>query len=195
MPESSLRWGGWLGALSAGLGVFAYFAGAFLTPLTSKVTTGEAVIPIVLIRGLFVLVALGVALGLAYYSGMRVGRDQLASSAPDGVSLASTGDRLPAVLSGGLVMVIYWLVTRFVGAVIAFPPFTRLSVHDLGVNVIAGLLFVCLGAGLGGIGARTASTSKLRESVIVVTTPRAAGSSSTTGVSPAASEHAASSTD
>ena len=91
-----------LGALGAGLGVFAYLVGGLLTPISDAgLTTGEAVIPIVLIRGLFVLVALGVVLGLAYYGGMRVPVSNLAPRPPR-TAHACREDAYPAALAGGL---------------------------------------------------------------------------------------------
>jgi hypothetical protein len=190
MPESSLRWGGRLGALGAALGVFAYIVGSLLTPLPAQQTTGEAVIPVILVRGLFVWVALGVVFGLAFYVGMRVGREELRASS-DGRTVAPSAaatNRVPAVLAGGLVVVIWWLATRFVSALVAFPPVNRFTIQDLPGQIAFGVLFVCIGAGLGGVGARMAFTNKLAEAVIVVSQPLPAAPPSDTARAAAPAE-------
>src|SRR5437868_1643130 len=141
MPESDvrwdrmvdalgLRWGGLLGALGAGLGVFAYLVGALLTPVSTKQNSGDVVISVILIRGLFVLVALGVVLGLSYYGGWRVARERVGSV-----------DRGPSALAGAVVVLIYWFFTRLVGALVAFPPSSRLSAQDIGGQLLIGVLF------------------------------------------------------
>jgi hypothetical protein len=171
MPESSLRWGSWLGALGAGLGVFAYIVGSLLTPLPSRATTGETVIPIVLVRGLFLYVALGVVLGLAYYGGLRVAREHLSAQPQPTASTNSSNNRAPSAMAGALVVLIWWLVTRFVSALVAFPPVSRLTPQDLVGQIFFGVVFAFIGAGLGAIGARMAFTNKLAETVIVVSPP------------------------
>jgi hypothetical protein len=174
MPESSIRWGSRLGALGAGLGVFAYIAGSLLTPLPSRQSTGEVVIPIILIRGLFLYVALGVVLGLAFYGGLRVAREQFGDSQTQaGEAHTDSIDRMPAALAGVLVVLIWWLVTRFVSALVAFPPVSRLAAQDFAGQIFFGVVFACIGAGLGAVGARMTVRNKLAETVIVVTPPTA----------------------
>ena len=102
-----------------------------------------------------------------------IGRErhgQHQSAVPPAVATVSD-DRWAAVLAGAIVMLLYWFVTSLY--VYAFPPFGQrdASIQGLGGRFLLGLLFICLGAGLGGLGARTASTRRLVERVIIVPPP------------------------
>jgi predicted transporter len=171
--DAGLRWGARMGAFGAALGIASYLIGALLIPWKPTQASAEAVLLTVFVRSLFVLVALGVTLGLAYYSGLRIGRErhgQHQSAVPPAVATISD-DRWAAVLAGAIVMLLYWFVTSLY--VYAFPPFGQrdASIQGLGGRFLLGLLFICLGAGLGGLGARTAATRRLVERVIIVPPP------------------------
>jgi hypothetical protein len=170
---TGLRWGARMGAFGAALGVASYLIGALLVPWKPTQATAEAVALVVFVRSLFVLVALGVTLGLAYYAGLRVGRERHSQHQADIPPVEATvpDKRLDAVLAGTIVMLLYWFVTSLY--VYAFPPFGQrdASLQTLGGRFLLGLLFICLGAGLGGLGARTASTRRLVERVIIVPAP------------------------
>jgi hypothetical protein len=188
--DTSLRWGARMGAFGAALGVASYLIGALLVPWKSAQSSADAVVVVVFLRSLFVLVALGVTLGLAYYAGLRIGRErhgQHQAAAPS-VGAAISDNRLAAVLAGIIVMLLYWFVTSLY--LYAFPPFGQrdASLQGLAGRFLLGLLFVCLGGGLGGLGARTASARRLVERVILVPPPAPAapaGDTARAGVTPA----------
>src|SRR5579884_2435342 len=161
MRDTHLRWGVIIGAVGAALGLLSYIAGAVLAPVQSTRISGDAAITNVFIHILFVLAVLGVVLGLAYYGGMRATRERLDAAQGDD---AATADRAGAALTGAVVMLIYWFVTR-VYLYIA-PPFgTRdTSLGAMEGTVILGVVFVLMGAGLGSMGARTVTSKRDRKS-------------------------------
>src|SRR5262249_54530320 len=156
--DTSVRWGGIIGGFGMIGGVFSYVLGGMLAPKPPGTTTADAVAVMVTVRGLLVLAVLGIALGLSYYAGFRVGIDLLQKLDQDGDAPA---DRLGPVLAGGLVMFLYWLATTLY--VYLFPPFgTRdTSPGAFVTHLILGAVFVGLGAGLGGLGGRSPATRRL----------------------------------
>lgn len=174
MRDISLRWGLGMGVLSAALGTGALLLGALIEPF-KQVTTADAVALALFIRGMLVLISLGLALGLAYYAGLRVARTffqaVLASAESTematntaiasllGSSVLGTSlDRKFTVLAGGLTMFCYWLITSMY--IFVLPP-TDQSVSPRGntlnfieTRLLLGVVYMLFGLGLGGLGGR-----------------------------------------
>ena len=182
MRDVSLRWGLGMGAASAILGTAALIAGSFIEPV-QRITTAEAAALAIFVRGILVLVTLGIALGLAYYAGLRAERARLsedaAAAAPTDArgSLStgtSTGDiqnqRRVAVLAGGLTMFCYWLITSLY--LFVLPPSTQPSTAQVDVlsfienRLLFGIIFVLFGLGLGGLGGRAPAARVLLDRII-----------------------------
>src|SRR5262249_43949591 len=141
-----------------------YVLGGVLAPMPTGQTIPEVVSVLIFVRGMLVLVVLGIVLGLSYYAGLRVGMDLLQEPEQDGISPA---DRLGPVLAGGLVMFLYWLITTLY--VYVFPPFgTRdSSLKAFLTHLLLGAVFIGLGAGLGGLGGRSPAARRLLSRVVV----------------------------
>lgn len=171
--EASLRWGGIIGGAGAALGVLSYLAGTILAPVNSTHLSGDAAIVGVFVHVLLVLVILGLVLGLCYYAGMRIARDQLDATPTSGTE-TPTVDRAPAALGGAVAMLLYWFITTLY--VYLFPPFGQRdgSLQALEGHVVLGVIFVIMGAGLGSMGARGAAARRLITRVIVAPAPRPA---------------------
>lgn len=182
MRDTYLRWGAIIGLVGAGLGLLSYIAGAVMAPVQSTRLSGDAAITNVFIHILFVLAVLGVVLGLAYYGGMRATRELLDAATADD---AAAADRTGGALTGAVVMLIYWFVTRLYQYI--EPPFgTRdTSLGALEGTVILGVVFVLMGAGLGSMGARMVTSKRLVNKVIVPVPVPAARAASATPMVPA----------
>jgi hypothetical protein len=185
MRDTSLRWGLGMGALSAAIGTGALVLGALIEPF-KQVTTADAVALALFVRGMLVLISLGLALGLAYYAGLRVARayfESLAASAESAEAATNTAIvsllgstalgtsmyRKYAVLAGGLTMFCYWLITSMY--IFVLPP-TDQSVAPRGnilnfaeTRLLLGLIYVFFGLGLGGLGGRTPAARLLLDHI------------------------------
>lgn len=174
MRDTSLRWGLGMGVLSAALGTGALLLGAFIEPF-KQVTTADAVALALFVRGMLVLISLGIALGLAYYAGLRVARayfQSLAAAADStetatntaiasllgSTALGTSLDRKYTVLAGGLTMFCFWLITSMY--IFVLPP-TNQTVSPQGdilsfveTRLLLGVIYVFFGLGLGGLGGR-----------------------------------------
>lgn len=173
--EAGLRWGALVGGVGAALGVVSYLAGAILAPVRSTRLSGDAAITGVFIHVLLVLVVLGVVLGLSYYAGMRITREQIDAASAGGAETPAP-DRAPAALGGAVAMLLYWFFTTLY--VYLFPPFGQRdsSLQALEGHVLLGVVFVIMGAGLGSMGARAVTARRLITRVIIAPAPpRAAG--------------------
>src|SRR5215467_7447758 len=110
MRDATFRWGLGMGLASAALGVFALLAGAFFfsIPLAS---TADTVAVDILVRCMLALLALGFALGLAYYAGLQVERDRIRhlpeASATTALN-ATAQDRIGSLTAGLLVTFCWW---------------------------------------------------------------------------------------
>jgi len=208
----SVRWGLGAGAISAVLGLLALIIGAVIEPI-HLVSTAYAVVLALFVRGLLALLALAMAMTLAYYAGWQIEArltlqaDERAQGTEAAHPPAPTPPRAPtriadariqATLTGAFVLALYWLVTtlyivtlgsRFggVGAQGVAPLMFTLT------HLVQGIVFVGLGAGAGGLGGRAAAARLLlqRLTTLAVAGPSASGA----GVSSASSVAGASSAD
>lgn len=177
MRDVSLRWGLGMGAVSAALGTVALILGSLVEPV-QQVTTAEAAALAIFVRGIFVLVTLGVALGLAYYAGLRAERARLIEDAEpraDDAAVAGSvasepNSRSVSVLAGGVTMFCYWLITSLYMFVL--PSSTQPSTATLDVlsfvenRLLFGIIFVLFGLGLGGLGGRAPAARLLLDRIV-----------------------------
>lgn len=195
MRDESLRWGLGMGAAAAILGTAALILGSLVEPV-KRVTTAEAAALAIFIRGIFVLVTLGIALGLAYYAGLRAERARLSADAsleasPPGAA-GTQNQRSVAVLAGGLTMFCYWLITGLYMLVLppsTQPPTAQLDLLSFAENrLLFGIIFVLFGLGLGGLGGRAPAAQLLLDRIVRSPLPAVATTSreTTTLVSVAA---------
>ena len=176
MSESGLRWGLQIGVINAALGVLSLMIGAVFAPLQSQQPSVEAIVIPYFIRGILVLLVLGVALGLSYYAGIRAERSRLellALESADGAASqpSSASDRSGSVFAGALAMLVYWFVTTLYTYLFPVVPQGGTAggsqVATLESHVVLGVVFVCLGAGLGGLGSRVPAARMLLDRLIV----------------------------
>jgi len=153
VQKSFLTWGLGIGVVSAVLGVAGLVVGALVEPVRQQ-TTAEVVVTALFIRGMIVLLTLAVAFGLAYYAGTRV------------AVTTSSRERAPidAAIAGGLVMACYWVATTICIILQGNADVREASVLTL--RVVFGVLFVLIGAGLGGLGARAFAARQLLPNVL-----------------------------
>jgi hypothetical protein len=159
MSETTLRWGLGLGALAAGTGLATQLVGGWFRPPTTP-TTIDREVQYVIVAGMLTLAALGLALGLAYYAGLRSERDRLAGGS------ASVGDmRRESGWAGTIVMAAYWLVTTL--AILLAPHHTGdPSVGMLATQrLVLGLIFLAFGYGLGMLGSRAPAARSLLDDI------------------------------
>jgi hypothetical protein len=191
MRDTSLRWGLGMGVLSAAIGTGALLLGALIEPF-KQVTTADAVALALFIRGMLVLISLGLALGLAYYAGLRVARayfqaltesaDSLETTTNSAIAslfgstvLGTSQNRRYAVLAGGLTMFCFWLITSMY--IFVLPP-TDQSVAPQGnllnfieTRLLLGFIFVLFGLGLGGLGGRAPAARLLLDRITMPRPP------------------------
>lgn len=179
MRDESLRWGLGMGVIAAVLGTAALILGSLIEPV-NRVTTAEAAALAIFIRGIFVLITLGIALGLAYYAGLRAERERLSADAAD---VADAADESPspgavgtqtqrsvALLAGGLTMFCYWIITSlylFVLPPSTQPPTAKVDLLSFVENrLLFGVIFVLFGLGLGGLGGRAPAARLLLDRIV-----------------------------
>ena len=184
MRDESLRWGLGMGAAAAILGTAALILGSLVEPV-KRVTTAEAAALAIFIRGIFVLVTLGIALGLAYYAGLRAERARLSADAAEdapapGMSVSVQSQRSVAVLAGGLTMFCYWLITSLYMLVLppsTQPPTAQVDLLSFAENrLLFGIIFVLFGLGLGGLGGRAPAAQLLLDRIVRSPLPAVAAS-------------------
>jgi hypothetical protein len=173
MRETSLRWGLGMGAIAATIGVIAQLVGSAFQPHSNRANFDQA-IKYVLIAGPLVLIALGVAFGLAYYAGLRAERDR-----PPKVSTSKQdelppwgGERRDSWLAGMIVMAAYWLITALYTFVLTSrtPGFTLDGF--LGQKLVQGFIFLAFGYGMGALGGRAPAAHSLLDSITIATPPK-----------------------
>ncbi len=148
MRDMSLRWGFGLGAIAAAIGAMAQLLSAVFGPIPAN-TTADLLVIALLIQGVLSLVALGVMFAISY-------------TAPP--------DRSSAVLAGGVVAICYWFVTTLIQFLV--PATQQAATNRLDVKtfliqrLIFGVFCVLLGAGMGGLGARSVVARQLMQSVV-----------------------------
>lgn len=160
MRESSLQWSLRLGAIAAVLGCAAQVIGGRLVPTGQ--TGIDQVAVVLVIDGMLVLIALGVALGLAYFAGIRAERDRSADPGPRDVTLSWGGERRDSALAGGIVMLIYWALTTIAAFLFAPRLPGTAGISDFVTqHLIALILFVLFGLGMGALGGRAPAARNL----------------------------------
>lgn len=178
MRQSSLRWGLIMGAAAAVGGLAAQLLGVrFNAASRADFNTNVTAI---LIFDIAVLVALGVALGLAYYTGIRVERERPPTPVAEIDPLRWGGERRDAALAGAIVMACFWFVTTFAAVLLGQYESGGLADY-LTRRAIALVLFVVGGFGLGAWGARAPAARNLLDQIAVPPgAPRAADDRSPT---------------
>lgn len=152
MQKSTLIWGLGIGLVSAVLGVAALLIGALIEP-TQRQTTAEVLVAALFIRSMIALLTLAIAFGLAYYAGSRVALEP------------TSGDRVrvDATIAGGLVLACYWVATTICIVLQGNAGADTGSV--LTSRVIFGVLFIIIGAGIGGLGSRAYAARQLLQNI------------------------------
>lgn len=164
MRESSVRWGLGSGIAATATGVLAIFLGTIFEP-TTRYPDAISVATALFVRGILILISLGLALSFTYYAGMRieqaaapaygVGRTHDAQTAP-GASASESKSRVEAGLAGGIALAAYWAITTLYLWVLLAPQ-SRMPIGPFFVSrLLFGVLCILLGAGMGAIGARGA---------------------------------------
>ena len=178
MRDMSLRWGFGLGAIAAAIGAMAQLLSAVFGPIPAN-TTADLLVIALLIQGVLSLVALGVMFAISYLAGQRTERDRQRAFTLEGGEGTAPPDRSSAVLAGGVVAICYWFVTTLILYLV--PATQQGSTHLLDVktflieSLLRGAFYVLVGAGMGGLGARSAVARQLMQSVVkpAFPTPRA----------------------
>lgn len=165
MSGASLRWGLLLGAVAAALGIGAQAVG-FATLPHAAGSAVDGVVGAVLIAGALGLLALVVALGLAYFAGIRVERAHPRGSLSAEATLLDPGlvNRGPA-LAGLLVMALYWIGTTAYGVVGDSPNGGGATSSFLTTHALLGLVFLAFGFGLGALGGRSPAARSLLDEI------------------------------
>ena len=181
MRDMTLRWGLGMGVLAAAIGTGALLLGAVIAPF-KQVTTADAIAIALFVRGILVLISLGIALGLSYYAGMRVAHWYFQSLLASSDSTEATGtaiasmlglpiNRRYTVLAGGLTMFCFWLITSMY--IFVLPPTDAASApqtHTLSfleTRLVLGIIYVLFGLGLGGLGGRAPAARLLLDRLAV----------------------------
>ena len=175
----SLRWGFGLGAIAAAIGAMAQLLSAVFGPIPAN-TTADLLVIALLIQGVLSLVALGVMFAISYLAGQRTERDRQREYVLEGGEGMAPSDRSGAVLAGGVVAICYWFVTTLIQFLV--PATQQAATNRLDVKtfliqrLIFGVFCVLLGAGMGGLGARSVVARQLMQSVVkpAFPAPRAA---------------------
>ncbi|MBF6589351.1 MAG: hypothetical protein IVW57_02325 [Ktedonobacterales bacterium] len=166
MRETSLRWGLGMGAVGAGAGIVSLLIGTALTPLQQQSTRPEQLVVVLFLRGMVVLLFLGVVLGLAYYTGERVERAHpwALVQPPSGHTSSFSANRaraLDAAGAGGLVLIGYWIATTLYLYAAASASGRGPFLAFVGSRLFFGAICLLLGAGMGSLGARAEATRRL----------------------------------
>ena len=160
MLGAGLRWGLLFGGIAALLGAGAQVLGY---SLLTRANQADGAVGSLLITGLLGLLALAIALALAYVAGILVERDRPRTALSDEAKLLDPGvvNRGPG-LAGLLVMGLYWIVTTVVGVAAG----ARLngpadSSSFLTTRTVLGLVLLAFGFGLGALGGRSPAARSL----------------------------------
>lgn len=184
MRQETLRWGLTMGLIAAVLVTLASAIGALIAPLRLY-TSAEAVAVAVFARAMFVLITLGIALGLAYYGGLRSERDVRSGRAPQSLSGeagtqttqtsadVSWGERWNAINTGGIIMLCFWIAATvcsylFPLAQPGVPQPHNQALSNAELHLILLVIYVAAGAGAGGIGGRSYMSRVVLDRLIVL---------------------------
>lgn len=167
MRAMSLRWALVLGGIAAVLGMLAAFVGTLVVPRSGLVDINHAVV-VLLVAGITALLALAIALGLAYYAGLRVEQLRPRTSAQVDPDLDPAAERRDSALAGLIVMAIYWLATTLYG-VISAPHTAGTDASGAGSllvqRLVVGVVLLLLGFGLGALGSRAPAARRLLDEI------------------------------
>ncbi len=173
-----------MGLIAAILGTLAFAIGALIAPLRLEMSA-EAVAFAYFARGMLGFIALGIALGLAYYAGLRSERDmrrgratQLASGetgAPTTRADAklSWGEQWNAVSTGAIVMLCFWIAATVCSYVFPLsqpgvPQPQNQALANAELHLILLVVYIFFGAGAGGIGGRSYASRVVLDRIIVM---------------------------
>jgi len=163
MREMSLRWGLGLGAVAAVIGLGSQLLSGLLAPRGAS-TTFDQTFRYLLIAAPLALLTLGIALGLAYFAGLRAEHDRPpkeGAARPDPLS----DDRRDSALAGAIVMALYCLFTTFLAVLLDLRTPTISVSTLLGQRAIQAVLFVILGYGMGALGGRVPAVRSLLDEI------------------------------
>ena len=168
MRESSLRWGLGMGAIAATLGIIEEVIGAQFQPQGNQGTFDQA-IKYLLSAGPLGLMALGIALGRAYFAGLRAERSRPpkpADTPPDEIPPWG-GEQRDSALAGAMVMGAYWLITMLYGFVLNVHANATSISGFISQHIIQGIIFLLLGYGLGALGGRAPAARRLLDAIAI----------------------------
>lgn len=184
MRQETLRWGILMGLIAAIIGTVLFALGVLIAPLRLE-TSPEAVAFAYFTRGMLGFIALGVALGLAYYAGLRSERDmrreratQMASGetgapATQAAATAPWGERWNAPNTGAIVMLCYWIASTVCAYVFPLtqpgvPQPQNQALTNAELHLILLVVYTLFGAGIGGIGGRSYTSRLVLDRIIVM---------------------------
>lgn len=170
MHEVSQRWALTMSVIAAIEGVVALVVGAFVAPMPTT-TDALQLVTALFIRVFIALIALIVAIVLAYYAGYRIQGSfeptpttpaPAVASSPLLALFTTPGPRRDALYAGGLTLISYWFFTTLYIAALGR------SVGGIGVQgsvvsfifsrLVQGLALAAAGGGAGALGARNSAT-------------------------------------
>lgn len=177
MRQETLRWGLLMGLIAAILGTVAFAVGALIAPLRLY-TSAEAVAFAYFARGMLGFIALGFALGFAYYAGLRSERDLKRGRAEQEAS-AQAGAKLPwgeqwnAANTGAIVMLCFWIAATACAYVFPLsqpgvPQPQNQALTNAELHLVLLVVYLLFGAGAGGIGGRWYASRIVLDRVIVM---------------------------
>jgi hypothetical protein len=166
MRDTSLRWGLGLGAVAAALGIVAQIIGSQLSPRPGS-SSFDSLIRYLLIAGPLFLVVLGVALGLAYFAGLRSERDLPEDANAEEMKYQWGGPHRDSALSGTVVMACYWLITSMYNFVLNLRPGGQRVGDFLVQHAVQGIIYLLLGFGLGAMGGRAPAARRLLDEIAI----------------------------
>lgn len=169
-----------MGLIAAILGTLAFAIGALIAPLRLEMSA-EAVAFAYFARGMLGFIALGVALGLAYYAGLRSERDvrheraqQTGYGETDSKTVAKVpwGEQWNAVNTGAIVMLCFWIAATVCSYVFPLsqpgvPQLQDQAITNAELHLILLVVYVLFGAGAGGIGGRSYTSRLVLDRIIV----------------------------
>jgi hypothetical protein len=166
MRETSLRWGLGLGAVAAVVGIATQLVAAQFLP-HGQAAPFDVAIRYLIVAAPLVLLAVGLAVGLAYLAGLRAERDRPPEPPrpPDAVPPWG-GERRDSALAGTIVMAAYWLLTSLYALVLNMGGAATFG-SFLSQRLVQGILFLAFGYGMGALGGRAPAARKLLDSISV----------------------------
>lgn len=197
MHEVSRRWALTMSVIAVVVGVAALLIGAFVAPIVATGEDALALATAIFVRGILALIALAIAVTLAYIGGYRIQSSfeptpqtpsPAVSTSPLLALFTTPGPRRDALFAGALTLTAYWFFTTIYIAAMGrnlggldnpsgVPSFilTRLA---LGVALAAA------GGGAGALGARNALTRTITQRIFSTGESAAPAESPTSGAQP-----------